>query len=300
MRLCSNQNFILDTTKHPGQQLIDYLDQGNALINIGVFNALSAAIASLSKEPVGLFLSGLGLTYGHLGWPDVGLLDPTDVVNEAMILRSNHVTMPLTVDIDSGLGGIEQLKRVIVSLRDLGVAMVQLEDQTLDDKRCGHLGDKKVRPIEDTIGRLTTALKYAHPMQVVARTDASIGDGALTRVEKFIEVGARIVLVDGINEEQLMQVKQLVNGRAHIMANQLYGGSLTPQPAIKLKEKYGVSIINFSTPLLAPAMKAMVDSMKALEENNWQIIGDTALTLGEANEIVTNNYNRFLQGRESN
>ena len=285
---------------HSGYDLLNYLDAGNLLVNVGVFNALSAMTAAQFPQTKGLFISGLGFTYSHLGWPDVGLIDSMDVRQVAQIIRGNHPDLFVICDIDSGLGGLEQLRRTCVELKNLGVAAVQLEDQTQDDKRCGHMTGKVVRPREEAIERLRTALSAAHPMQVIARTDASMENGeALQRVEAFIQAGAKIVLVDGIKEKDIAAIRATVNGRAHIMVNIVGGGKLAQRPASEF-HKLGISIVNLSTPLLFPAMKAMQETMESMVQGGW-FMPETKndMTLAMANEMVTSNFNRFVMNNSA-
>lgn len=285
----------METKVHKGKQLLDYLNQGNCLVNVGVFNALSAAVAARFSQTKGLFISGLGFTYSHFGWPDIGLIDATNVQEVAHIICNNHPDLFVTCDIDSGLGGIEQLRRVCVELRDLGVAAVQLEDQTQDDKRCGHLSGRVIRPLEESVERLRIALEAAYPMQVIARTDASMKENeALDRVDVFIQEGAKIILVDGITDSDIPKIVAKVNKRAHIMVNVIGGGNLSQCPANEFHQ-LGVSIINLSAPLLFPCMQAMHQTMEFLTTNDWAMQeNQETMNLKNANQLTTENYKRFL------
>jgi len=291
---------VHDHVQHPGMSLCNHLDQGNHLVSVGVFNALSAAVAARHEQVQGIFLSGLGYTYSHYGWPDVGLIAPQDIRDACQVLRYNHPELFLISDIDSGLGGLEQLRRICVELKEMGVAAVQLEDQTIDHKRCGHMDGKVLRPLDEALDRLDIAIKASGPMQVIARTDASLADGeALRRVDAFIEAGAKLVLVDGINEQDLMNVISRVKDRAHLMANIVGGGKLVSRTADESK-KMGVSIVNLSTALLFPAMSAMSSAMETLIDGDFAVGNELPGTsLKEANELMSLNYNRFVTNRRA-
>lgn len=286
--------------EHPGNLLLNHLNAGNHLVSVGVFNALSAAVACSHDQVQGLFLSGLGYTYSDYGWPDVGLIAPQDIRDACQVLRYNHPDRFLISDIDSGLGGLEQLRRICVELKEMGVSAVQLEDQTIDHKRCGHLDGKVLRPLDEALERLDIALTASGPMQVIARTDASLSDGeAIRRVDAFIEAGARIVLVDGINEQDLLDVIQRVKGRAHLMANIVGGGKLESRAAEEFK-RMGVAIVNLSTALLFPAMSAMSSAMQTLIDGDFAVSDLLPGTsLKEANELMSLNYNRFVTNRRA-
>lgn len=281
--------------KSMGKMLLNYLDTNHILVNVGIFDAASAAIATKYPQTKGLFISGLGYTYSQFGWPDVGLINSNEIIHAAKTIRSNHPEIFLTCDIDSGLGGKEQLRRTCIELRNLGVAAIQLEDQTLDDKVCGHIPKKVVRPLKESVERLSLALENSYPMQVIARTDSSTNnDEALHRVEAFISTGAKIIIVDGIDEKDLIKVIKFVNKRAHIMANIIDGGKLL-QHSADYFQQLGISIMNLSAPLLFKAMHAMNERMKNLVGNNWasSIKNESVMPLGEINEIMTGNYNQF-------
>ncbi len=280
---------------HPGEQLINLLETGSSICSIGVFDALSASIAAGYPKVQALFISGLGFTYSRYGWPDIGLIELTDIRHACRIIRHNNPRCLVISDIDSGFGGIEQLRHACAELRQLGVAAVQLEDQALDHKRCGHLDGKVVRSIEESVMHLKAAIEAAAPMQVIARTDAPLEGGeALRRIDAFIEAGARIVLVDGINEADLVQVADHTARRAFVMANVVGGGKLAGKSASAFHEM-GVSIINLSTPLLFPAIHAMNETMQDLVSHDFTVSKNTVgPALLEVNEMMSENYRNFI------
>ncbi len=281
-----------------GKNLLKFLDQGSTLVNIGVFDAASAAIAAKFPETKGLFISGLGYTYSRFAWPDVGLINSNEIINAAKIIRSNHPNLFLTCDIDSGLGGKEQIRRTCTELKNLEVSAIQFEDQTLDDKVCGHLANKKVRPLEESIDRLSIALESSYPVQVIARTDASLkNEEAFKRLDAFIKVGAKIVLVDGIDECELQDVIKFVNKRAHLMLNIVDGGRIK-QHSVDYFQKLGISIVNLSAPLLFTAMHAMNERMKSMIRNSWAEVSENKMGLTTINEIMTQNYRNFLANKK--
>ncbi|WP_186647547.1 isocitrate lyase/PEP mutase family protein [Fluviispira vulneris] len=287
-----------DNNQYFVNNFLKFLDQGSTLVNVGVFDAASAAVAAKFPETKGLFISGLGYTYSQYAWPDVGLINANEIINAAKIIRSNHPNLFLTCDIDSGFGGKEQLRRTCTELKNLGVSAIQFEDQTLDDKVCGHLANKKIRPLEESIERLTIALESSYPVQVIARTDSSLkNEEAFKRLDAFIKVGAKIVLVDGIDESELQDVIKFVNKRAHIMVNIVEGGKIK-QHSVDYFQKLGVSIVNLSVPLLFTAMHSMNEKMKSMIRNNWAENAENKMALYSINEIMTQNYNNFLGNKK--
>ena len=286
---------MIHNYQHSGSLLLKFLEEGSLLVNVGVYDAASALIASQFPETKGLFVSGLGYTYSQFAWPDVGLINSNEIINAAKIIRSNNPDIFLTCDIDSGLGGKEQLRRTCTELKNLGVSAVQLEDQTLDDKVCGHITTKVVRPLQESVDRLSIALETSYPMQVIARTDSSFkNEEAFNRLDAFMKAGAQIVIVDGINELELNEVIQFVNKRAFIMANVVDGGKLKQHYATYF-QKLGISIMNLSSTLLFSSIFAMKQRMESMIKNNWENISNENITpLSEVNKLMTENYNFFI------
>ncbi|APJ03657.1 isocitrate lyase/PEP mutase family protein [Silvanigrella aquatica] len=285
--------------QYSGITLLKFLEEGSILVNVGVYDAASAAIASHFPETKGIFISGLGYTYSQFAWPDMGLINSNEIIHAAKIIRANNPNVYLTCDIDSGLGGKEQLRRTCTELKNLGVSAVQLEDQTLDDKVCGHIPTKVVRPLQETVDRLSIALESSYPMQVIARTDSSLkNDEAFKRLEAFVKVGAKIIIVDGIDEFDLIEVIKYVNKRAYIMANIVDGGKLKQHSAEYFKN-LGVNIMNLSAPLLFTSSYAMMHRMKSMVENNWEDVSNkNVMPLSEMNKLMTENYNCFIKKRD--
>jgi len=68
----------------------------------GAPNALAArVIADLGFKAI--YLTGAGLTNMHLGLPDLGFMDLSQVAEHTMAIRS-VVDLPLIVDADTGFG----------------------------------------------------------------------------------------------------------------------------------------------------------------------------------------------------
>lgn len=287
--------------QYSGSSLLKYLEEGSFLVNVGVYDAASAAVAAHYPDTKGIFVSGLGYTYSQFAWPDVGLINSNEIINAAKIIRSNNPDIFLTCDIDSGLGGKEQLRRTCTELKNLEVSAVQLEDQTLDDKVCGHIPTKVVRPLQESVDRLSIALETSYPMQVIARTDSSLkNDEAFKRLDAYINAGAKIVIVDGINELELNEVIKYVNKRAHIMANVVDGGKLKQHSAAYFQE-LGISIMNLSAPLLFSSIFAMKHRMELMIKNNWENKSNENITpFVEVNKLMTENYNYFIANKRKN
>jgi 2-methylisocitrate lyase-like PEP mutase family enzyme len=106
----------------------------NGTLVPGAPNALAARIiADLGFEAV--YLTGAGLTNMHLGLPDLGFMDLSQVVDHTIAIRG-VVDMPLIVDADTGFGNALNVAHTVRTLERAGASAVQLEDQ-VTPKRCG-------------------------------------------------------------------------------------------------------------------------------------------------------------------
>ena len=84
------------------QALRDMLAHDRGVLLPGAPNALAArVIADLGFKAV--YLTGAGLTNMHLGLPDLGFMDLSQVADHTMAIR-DVVDLPLIVDADTGFG----------------------------------------------------------------------------------------------------------------------------------------------------------------------------------------------------
>src|ERR1700741_2493910 len=105
----------------------------------GAPNALTARIV----EDLGfkaVYLTGAGLTNMHLGLPDLGFMDLSQVTEHVFAIRG-VVDLPLVVDINTGFGNALNVAHTVRTVEQAGASAVQLEDQ-LAPKRCGHFEGK--------------------------------------------------------------------------------------------------------------------------------------------------------------
>ena len=85
------------------QTLRAMLREKKGVILPGAPNALAARIiADLGFKAV--YLTGAGLTNTHLGLPDLGFMDLSQVADHVMAIRCVIERLPLMVDIDTGFG----------------------------------------------------------------------------------------------------------------------------------------------------------------------------------------------------
>jgi 2-methylisocitrate lyase-like PEP mutase family enzyme len=168
------------------------------LVCPGVPNALFARLAAEAGFPA-VYTSGAGIANMVLGYPDIGLATMTELLDvNRQVLRT--VDVPVIADIDTGYGGIVNVRRTVEEFERAGVAAVQLEDQ-VNPKRCGHFAGKAVVPKSVMIERVIAAVEARRDpdLMIIARTDARQAEGldaAIKRGQAYVEAGADAIFVE--------------------------------------------------------------------------------------------------------
>ncbi len=235
---------------------------------LGVINPYIALMAQRMGYSA-LYLSGAGVAnYSH-GIPDVGLTTLGNVLEDAMRITS-RVTLPLMVDIDTGW----QIQETIHSMIDIGVAGVQIEDQT-KVKRCGHLPGKTVVSIEEMTDRIKRAKN--DKIVLIARTDSySLEgiDGVIKRGIAYKEAGAEIFFPEALPDlNSFEKVKEAVN--LPILANLTEFGQ-TPLYTLADLKKSNIDIALYPLSCARAMNKAAETVMREIKEK-----GETAHLLGQ-------------------
>jgi 2-methylisocitrate lyase-like PEP mutase family enzyme len=164
------------------QVLRQILARDRGVLLPGAPNALAArVIADLGFKAV--YLTGAGLTNMHLGLPDLGFMDLSQVV----------------VDADTGFGNAINVTHTVRTLERAGASAIQLEDQHAP-KRCGHFAGKELIPAAEMVGKVRAAPDARREsMVIIARTDACAVEGfeaAIDRAQRYIEAGADMTFVE--------------------------------------------------------------------------------------------------------
>ncbi len=233
----------------------------------GIYDGLSAMLVEQAGFEAA-YLSGASIAYTRFGYPDIGLVSMSEVVDTVVAIRE-RTTIPLIVDIDTGFGNALNVQRSVWAFERAGASAVQLEDQ-VTPKRCGHLRDKALIPAAEMVGKIRAALDArTGDMALIARTDAIAVEGfeaALERAERYVEAGADALFVEAPpTREALATVAQRFAGRIPVMANMVEGGRTPILPAAEL-EALGYKLVIFpggTVRALAHALGGYLASLKA-------------------------------------
>lgn len=216
---------------------------GNMMVVPGVYDCLTARLAEEAGFP-GCVLTGYGVAASMLGEPDVGLLTQTHILDTARRVCA-AVNIGVVVDGDTGYGGPLNVAYMVKELLRIGAVGILLEDQVWP-KRCGHLADKQVVPMEEHVSKIRAARDACGKQNfiVVARTDALsvLGiDEAIRRGKAYREAGADVIFVEAPETvEDMRRIGKEVG--APLTCNMIEGGKTPLLPLDELKELGFISI----------------------------------------------------------
>jgi len=259
-----------------GKIFKDRVDNGDILPLIGIYDVFSAELAATKFEAI--FCSGYGFSASHYGLPDEGFLSWTDMVDHVKRIRNVLPEIHMVVDIDDGHGDGKTASHIVRCLEGVGASAVILEDQRRP-KRCGHLPGKEILSIEEYLPKLDAVISAREELYVIARTDASNIDEAIMRVNKYAEVGADGVLIEGI-----YKIRASIKSEVSLTINLIAGGK-TPKVSRNNLKNMGVNIVNYSTPCLFAAHEA-IDSVLSVLSDDTGLINEK-VTLTENNSFLT-------------
>lgn len=220
---------------------------GSVLLAAGVYDTLSAKLAERAGFS-SLVLSGYAVSATYLGEPDFGLLTQSEILDVARRI-CRVVDVPLIVDGDTGHGGALNVRHMVKELIRIGASGVILEDQVWP-KRCGHMRDKSVIPMEDHIQKIRAAVDARsgidRPFIITARTDARgpLGlDEAIRRGIHYREAGADVIFVEAPqSKEELREIAEKIPGIKTV--NNIEGGQ-TPILALEEVAELGFFSVGF-------------------------------------------------------
>jgi methylisocitrate lyase len=207
----------------------------------GAHDGMSALLARQAGFEA-LYLSGAALS-ASMALPDLGLLTLDDVSRKAReIERASD--LPLIVDCDTGFGEVLNVMHAVRTLEELGAACIQIEDQQFP-KKCGHLNDKKLVPVDEMCRKVTAAKKASTDLLICARTDAAGGslDDAIMRARRYRDAGADVIFVEALtSRDEIKRVRDEV--AAPLLANMTEFGR-TPQLSLKEWDAAGFELVIF-------------------------------------------------------
>ena len=249
----------------------------------GAYDCLTAAIIERAGFPA-VYMTGAGTSIARLGFPDLGLATMSEMVANASSIAAT-VGVPVIADADTGYGDVLQVRRTIREYERAGVAAVHLEDQE-SPKRCGHLDDKRVVPIEEMTRKIHAAIdaRTDGDFTIIARTDALAvtgWDDTLQRCAAYVEAGADVLFVEAIEScEQAAYLNS--NFDIPLLYNFVETGK-SPLLTARELESLGFKIVLYPASALLTVTKAVGELMRELSEKGTteNMVRDHMVTLRE-------------------
>lgn len=164
----------------------------------GAADPMTARLVERAGFPA-VYMTGSGTSLARYGFPDVGLVTLTEMVENARTI-ARAVTVPIIADADTGYGNVLNVRRTVREYEAAGVAAIHLEDQVFP-KKCGHLAGKRVIPTAEMVQKVRAACEAREDPDfvIIARCDALAVAGlgeALDRGRAYAAAGADVVFIE--------------------------------------------------------------------------------------------------------
>ena len=221
----------------------------------GAYDGLTARLIS-QADFAAVYMTGGGTSSGF-GYPDYGLLTMSEMVENAGRIV-DAVELPVISDADNGYGNELNTYRTIRAFEKAGVAGVHIEDQAFP-KKCGHLDDKELVPLEDYVAKIRAAAdaRRSEDFVIIARTDAraSLGfEEGVRRCNAALEAGADVAFLEAMQTvDELKAAPKEIHGLC--LLNVVRGGK-TPDVSFAEAEEMGYKIAIVPGLLLIQAIGA--------------------------------------------
>lgn len=247
-----------------GLQFREMLDQPGIMRIPGAHNG-HAALQAKQAGFRALYLSGAAMS-ASMGLPDLGIITIDDVV--FFIRQIARATgLPVLVDGDTGYGEALNVMQMVRAFEEAGAGAVHLEDQRLP-KKCGHLNDKQLVPVDDMAVKIAAAVKARRDLVIVARTDAVANEGiasAIDRAKAYVAAGADAIFPEALTSEDMLREFAAAMPGVPLLANMTEFGK-TPHFTAEQFEQFGYKMVIWPVTSLRMANKAQATLYAELAE----------------------------------
>lgn len=263
---------MLFTEKSAGEKRASFrrgLESGKILKFPGAHAPLVAM--EIEKQGFdGVYISGAALS-ADLGLPDIGLTTLSEVAQRGRQI-ARVTNLPAMIDIDTGFGEAMSAARTVQELEELGLSGCHLEDQ-VNPKRCGHLDNKTLIPIDEMIRKISAAAnaKTDPNFTLFARTDARATEGmdkAIDRAKAYVDAGADAIFPEAMQNENEFEIfRRAID--VPMMANMTEFGKSPLLSASTLAE-IGYNLVIYPVTTLRLAMGAVQKGLAEIAETGTQ------------------------------
>ncbi len=242
------------------------LEQPGIIMAPGAYDCLTAKLIESAGFPA-VYMTGAGTSVARLGYPDLALATMTEMLDNASQIAS-VVDIPVIADADTGYGGVLNVRRTVRQYERSGVAALHLEDQNFP-KRCGHLDDKRVIPVEDMVQKINAAVdaRTDDDFTIIVRTDALAvtgWDDSMRRCEEYVKAGADVLFVEALRtpDEVERAAREL---SVPLLYNYVETGK-SPLLSAQELERFGFKIVIFPASALLTAMQSVQQTLNILKQ----------------------------------
>ena len=257
------------------------------LILPGAYDALSARMIEAAGFNA-VTAGGLAGIASMLAEPDIGQSNMRDYADHYSRICA-AVTVPVTVDGDTGFGDVNNVRHMVRAFEAAGVAGFFFNDQAFP-QRCGYLPGKQVIPVEEMLSKIKAAVdaRCDESLVIGARTDAALVSGlneAIDRSCLFIEAGADIAKPQCVDRpEDIARVVREVPGPHIATLSQAAGAH---KHDIADLSALSVAAVSLPSVALFTAMAAMKNNLATLKRKNaLSAIASSLLPLEEYYELT--------------
>jgi 2-methylisocitrate lyase-like PEP mutase family enzyme len=223
------------------QRFREMLQADGMLVAPGIYDGLTAKLTERAGFAAA-YMTGAGTSVAR-GYPDFGLITMTEMVGNADMI-CGAIDIPVIADADTGYGNELNVTRTIREYERTGVAAIHIEDQGFP-KKCGHLDDKEIIPLEDYLAKIRAAVaaRTDPDFVLIARTDSRAVSGfeeAVKRSNAALDAGADMAFLEAPQTEaELRAVPKEVRGPC--LYNYVEGGK-TPTVDMAAAEAMGFKL----------------------------------------------------------
>lgn len=231
----------MTTPETPRQRFRAMMKRDGIIVAPGIYDGLTATLVARTGFSAA-YMTGAGTSVAR-GYPDYGLITMTEMVANADTI-CGAVDLPVIADADTGYGNELNVTRTVREYERAGVAGIHIEDQGFP-KKCGHLDDKEIIPLDDYIAKIRAAVaaRTDPDFVIIARTDsrAVIGfDEAVRRSNAALAAGADMAFLEAPQTtDELAALPKEVKGPC--LYNYVEGGK-TPTIDMAAAEKLGFKL----------------------------------------------------------
>jgi methylisocitrate lyase len=259
----------------------------DVLIIPGAYDALSARLIERAGFEA-VTAGGYAAVGSMLAEPDLGQSTMRDYADHYARI-CGAVSVPVTVDGDTGFGGVNNVRHMVRAFEAAGAAAFFISDQVFPN-RCGYLPGKQVIPVDEMLAKVKAAVDARRDESFVvgARTDAAgvLGlDEAIERCCLFVQAGADIAKPQGVDSrEDIARVLREVPGPHIATLSQAAGKHKLDIADLRVLGVAAVSLPSVALFAAASAVKRVLAALK--REDALGAVASSLITLEDYYDLT--------------